>query len=96
MCTLLLDKNIRRTGFAIRAFNIEIATIQDQISDVKIGEMRFKFWENSLIEIHKDKIPNHPILIELYTASIYLIIIFVFKIVSIDRIYYYRQQKIKN
>lgn len=71
MCTLLLHKNIRRTGFAIRAFNIEIATIQDQISDTKIGEMRFKFWENSLTDIYKDKVPKHPILIELYTASIY-------------------------
>lgn len=70
MCSLLLHKNIRRTGFAIRAFNIEVATIQDQINDIKIGEMRFKFWETSLIEIYKDKIPKHPVLIELYTASI--------------------------
>ncbi|XP_026818880.1 NADH dehydrogenase (ubiquinone) complex I, assembly factor 6 [Rhopalosiphum maidis] len=69
LCTLLLHKNIRRTGFAIRAFNIEIATLQDQISDMKIGEMRFKFWETSLIEIYKNKIPKHPVLIELYTAT---------------------------
>lgn len=71
MCTLLLHKSVRRTGFAVRAFNIEIATIQDQISDLKIGEMRFKFWESSLCEIYKNKIPKHPVLIELYKASIY-------------------------
>lgn len=71
LCTLLLDKSIRRTSFAVRAFNIEIATVQDQISDTKIGEMRFKFWESSLNEIYKDKIPKHPVLIELYIASIY-------------------------
>ncbi|VVC42514.1 Hypothetical protein CINCED_3A013487 [Cinara cedri] len=70
LCTLLLHKTIRRTGFAVRAFNIEVATIQDQISDSKIGEMRFKFWESSLIEILcKDKIPKHPVLIELYIAA---------------------------
>jgi len=66
-----LHKNVRRTGFAVRAFNIEVATIQDQISDTKIGQMRFKFWETSLTEIYKDKIPKHPVLIELYMASIY-------------------------
>lgn len=70
LCTLLLHKSIRRTGFAIRAFNVEVATIQDQISDKKIGEMRFKFWESSLNDIYKDKIPKHPVLMELYLASI--------------------------
>lgn len=69
LCTLLLHKSIRRTGFAVRAFNIEVATLQDQISDMKIGEMRFKFWESSLTEIYKNKIPKHPVLIELYTAT---------------------------
>lgn len=74
LCTLLLHKDIRRTGFAVRAFNIEVATIQDQVSDFKIGGMRFKFWETSLAEIYNDKIPKHPVLIELYIASIYLLI----------------------
>lgn len=69
----MLHKDIRRTGFAVRAFNIEVATIQDQITDLKIGEMRFKFWETSLAEIYKDKIPKHPVLIELYTVSILVI-----------------------
>lgn len=93
MCSVLLHKKIRRTGFAVRAFNIEIATIQDQISDTKIGQMRFKFWDTSLSEIYKDKIPKHPVLIELYTASIY----------SDNNLYnynislnYFRQQKHKN
>lgn len=70
MCTLLLHKTVRRTGLAVRAFNIEVATIQDQIRDSKIGEMRFKFWETSLIEIYKDNVPNHPVLIELYIVGI--------------------------
>lgn len=75
LCTLLLPKSIRRAGFAIRAFNIEVATIQDQISDVKIGEMRFKFWESSLAEVFKNKTPKHPVLIELYIASTPLLFI---------------------
>jgi len=37
---------------------------------MKIGEMRFKFWESSLTEIYKNKIPKHPVLIELYTVSV--------------------------
>lgn len=71
----MLHKSIRRTGFAVRAFNIEIATVQDQVNDKKIGEMRFKFWETSLLEVYKDKIPKHPVLIELYVVSNYLIVI---------------------
>ncbi|XP_050426156.1 NADH dehydrogenase (ubiquinone) complex I, assembly factor 6 [Adelges cooleyi] len=69
LCTLLLPKKIRRTGVAVRAFNIEVATIQDQVTDTKIGQMRCKFWENSLAQIYEDKVPKHPVLIELYVAA---------------------------
>ncbi|XP_050527476.1 NADH dehydrogenase (ubiquinone) complex I, assembly factor 6 [Daktulosphaira vitifoliae] len=68
LCTILLPKEIRRTAIAIRAFNIEVAILQDQISDLKIGKMRFKFWENSLAEIYENKVPKHPVLIELHSA----------------------------
>lgn len=37
---------------------------------MKIGEMRFKFWETSLVEIYKNKIPKHPVLIELFMVCI--------------------------
>lgn len=96
MCTILLHKKIRRTGFAVKAFNIEIATIQDQISDTKIGQMRFKFWDTSLSEIYRDKTPKHPVLIELYTASIYSnYYLYNFITLNISK-NYYRQQKHKH
>lgn len=66
----MLPKKIRRTGVAVRAFNIEVATIQDQVTDTKIGQMRCKFWENSLAQIYEDKVPKHPVLIELYVVSV--------------------------
>jgi NADH dehydrogenase [ubiquinone] 1 alpha subcomplex assembly factor 6 len=56
---------------AIRAFNVEIARIPFLVSDPKIGEMRFKFWEETISKLFgKDSkafIPeqNQPVVQEL-------------------------------
>lgn len=68
VCTLLLKNSARTNGIAIRAFNVEISRVQDQITDSKIGLMRMKFWEDALDNCfsNSNKIPNHPVVIELH------------------------------
>lgn len=70
MCTLLLPKSLRATAFAIRAFNIEISKIQENVTEPHIGPMRIKFWDECIDDIFKGKPVNHPILNEIYYVSI--------------------------
>lgn len=69
LCTLLLPSHSRTSAFAIRAFNIEVAKVQDQVSDPHIGQMRMKFWEETVDKIYVDHAPSHPVAVELHHVS---------------------------
>lgn len=69
LCTLLLPNNLRTFAFAIRAFNTEIALVEDQIQDNNIGLMRMKFWEEALNGIYDNKPPLNPTSLELHRVS---------------------------
>lgn len=66
LCTLLLSPEIRAAAFAIRAFNVEVAQIKDQVRDYKIGEMRLKFWTDALNNIYNGNPQRSPIILELH------------------------------
>ncbi|XP_049774727.1 NADH dehydrogenase (ubiquinone) complex I, assembly factor 6 isoform X2 [Schistocerca cancellata] len=66
LCTLLLPNDIRTSAFAIRAFNIETARVQDSVSDPRIGQMRLKFWEETIDNIYNGHVPKQPVASELY------------------------------
>ncbi|XP_047109050.1 NADH dehydrogenase (ubiquinone) complex I, assembly factor 6 isoform X1 [Schistocerca piceifrons] len=68
LCTLLLPNDIRTSAFAIRAFNIETARVQDSVSDPRIGQMRLKFWEETIDKIYNGHVPKQPVASELYRA----------------------------
>jgi NADH dehydrogenase [ubiquinone] 1 alpha subcomplex assembly factor 6 len=73
---LLLPKEYQPSFFAIRAFNIEIATIKDQIpkNTNNIARIRFQFWRDILHEMHETrKVPKHinqPVALELLDATL--------------------------
>ncbi len=68
---LLFPAQHRNAYFAIRAFNVEIATIKDQIPKTAIqsGQLRFNFWRDILKQIdEKKELPKHinqPVALEL-------------------------------
>ena len=67
IATLILPPKIRRCGFAIRAFNIEISSIRDQITTRNAGLGRSVFWQDLVKKIFEDgKVPNHPVGKELH------------------------------
>ncbi|XP_055685351.1 NADH dehydrogenase (ubiquinone) complex I, assembly factor 6 homolog [Lutzomyia longipalpis] len=69
---LLLENSLRRKAFSIRAFNVEIARVNSQVSEAKIGEMRLKFWEDAVDKVFNAKdvpIPEHPVVQELKNTS---------------------------
>ncbi|XP_059613501.1 NADH dehydrogenase (ubiquinone) complex I, assembly factor 6 homolog [Phlebotomus argentipes] len=64
LALLLLDNSLMQKAFCIRAFNVEVARVNDQVSEAKIGEMRLKFWEDTIDKIFSPEdvpIPEHPI-----------------------------------
>lgn len=66
LCTVFLRRKDQACAFAIRAFNIEVARIEGQVSQAAIGQMRLKFWEESIDKIFNDKPPHHPVAQEIY------------------------------
>lgn len=72
LCTLLLPKQLVSAGIVLRAFNVEIATIQDHIRESITGHMRFQFWEDTIDKISAGSVPEHPVCIELAKVNRYL------------------------
>ncbi|CAG4944356.1 unnamed protein product [Colias eurytheme] len=71
LATLLMTKTIRSPALVVRAFNAEIARIQDQTSDPQIASMRLQFWQDALGTIYKKAedlsgIPANPVAQELF------------------------------
>ncbi|KAK2141392.1 hypothetical protein LSH36_1109g00039 [Paralvinella palmiformis] len=65
---LLLPNDARTSAFAIRAFNVEVAQIQDIVSEKHIGLMRIQFWREALDKIFQGIPPESPIAMELARA----------------------------
>jgi len=66
LSNLFLPNHLRRSAFAIRAFSAEISGVRDIVSDVNIGKMRMQFWKDTVESIYLDKVPQHPVAIELH------------------------------
>ncbi|XP_043257469.1 NADH dehydrogenase (ubiquinone) complex I, assembly factor 6 [Colletes gigas] len=66
LCSLLLQQNARQSAFAIRAFNIEVAQVQDQVHDRNIGKMRLQFWTDALNNAYKGTPQRSPVILELH------------------------------
>ena len=68
ICTgLLRPSSLQRPAMAIRALNVELSSIRDQVSKSQIGQMRLQFWKETVESIYasvKSETPrkiNHPV-----------------------------------
>jgi len=68
LCVLLLPKSSRAAAFSVRAFNVELARIQDIVSEPTIGKMRLQFWRDSLENTFQGNPPQQPVALELAEA----------------------------
>lgn len=75
LSTLLLKNSVRTRALTIRAFNVEISRVQDQVSEKSIGLMRFQFWTDAIDKVLTEKsvenVPAHPIVQQLYKVILY-------------------------
>ncbi len=69
LTSLLLPNLIRQAGVALRAFNVEISSVQDSVSEPHLGQMRMRFWTNLIEDIYANKRPpQHPVALQLHSA----------------------------
>ncbi|XP_027005615.2 NADH dehydrogenase (ubiquinone) complex I, assembly factor 6 isoform X2 [Tachysurus fulvidraco] len=68
MSSLLLPEAARRSSFALRAFNVELAQVKDSVSQKTIGLMRMQFWKTAVEDIYRDEPPVQPVSAELWRA----------------------------
>ncbi|KAH9950578.1 Squalene/phytoene synthase [Amylocystis lapponica] len=60
---------LRNSYVALRAFYIELATVQESVSNPTIGKMRIQFWRDAVKSISDGRPPMHPIALALHDAS---------------------------
>jgi NADH dehydrogenase [ubiquinone] 1 alpha subcomplex assembly factor 6 len=64
VCTGLLRPAIlQRPGMAIRALNVELSLIRDQVSNSQLGKIRLEFWRETIDSIYAntERKINHPV-----------------------------------
>ena len=63
------DPAIRKSIFALRAFNIETAIIQDSVKTTDTAMMRIEWWKLAIDDALKLKPVQHPVLLELSNTT---------------------------
>jgi len=67
LTNLLLPHIIRTHSFAIRALNSEVSGVRDSVSDKTLGLVRLQFWRDTIDHLYEDKVPQHPVAVQLHT-----------------------------
>jgi len=65
LALLLLPARERPIAFTAHAFNIELAQIQEQTSEIQIAKGRLEFWRKGLEDTYRGVPPKHPVLVSL-------------------------------
>lgn len=85
-----MTKSLRSPALVLRAFNVEVARIQDLTTDSQTAAFRLQFWEDALHGIFtKEKtlqeVPANPVAQELFKVeSLYYINVTSFAILKKD------------
>jgi len=57
---LIRPSSLQRPSMAIRALNVELSLIRDQISNTQIGKIRLEFWRETIDSIYSSLNTNTP------------------------------------
>ena len=67
--TLFCPAGCRPALLALYAFNLEIATIREMVSEPLIGHMRLQWWRDAIDAIYDGQPPGHPVATALADAA---------------------------
>ena len=59
--TLFCPAECRLPLLALYAFNIEIATVRETVSEPLIGHMRLQWWRDTIGAVYDGQPPGHPV-----------------------------------
>jgi len=68
LAALLLPAGAREATIAVRAFNVSVALVRDQVSQNTIGEMRMHFWNDAIDAVYDDRPQQQPVVLQLHKA----------------------------
>ncbi|VDC00754.1 unnamed protein product [Peniophora sp. CBMAI 1063] len=69
MMSHLWPRHAQGAYFALKAFYVELATVQESVSNAMLGSMRMQFWRDAVKSISEGRPPQHPIALALHAAS---------------------------
>lgn len=53
LCVPFYPSHLRNVQYALRAFNVELASIRENVSNPTAGKMRMQFWSDTINNIYK-------------------------------------------
>ncbi|KAL1921258.1 uncharacterized protein VTP21DRAFT_10974 [Calcarisporiella thermophila] len=65
LVSLFYPGSLRSAQLALRAFNIELASVREQVSNPLSGKMRMQFWRDAIDQIYANNPPHHPVALSL-------------------------------
>ncbi|CAM0140160.1 unnamed protein product [Umbelopsis sp. WA50703] len=68
LCIPFYPRELQDTQYAIRAFNVELASIRENVSNPVIGKMRTQFWKDTIDKTFAKTPPQQPIALALGEA----------------------------
>lgn len=57
--------DMRRGLIALYAFNLEIASVRERVSEALLGQMRLQWWRDTIDEIYGGTVRNHAVVAEI-------------------------------
>ncbi len=70
LCSLFIPTSDRHRVWALGALNVELAQVQDLVSDTNIGRIRLAWWRNAIEETWANGAPGaHPVVQALSAAT---------------------------
>ena len=57
--------DMRRGLIALYAFNLEIASVRERVSEALLGQMRLQWWRDTIDEIYDGTVRNHAVVAEI-------------------------------
>jgi phytoene synthase len=68
LAALFASDAARPRLLALYAFNIEIARVRESVSEPALGEIRLRWWHDTIAAIYRGETPDHPVGQELAEA----------------------------
>ncbi|KAF8513761.1 isoprenoid synthase domain-containing protein [Gautieria morchelliformis] len=69
LCSQFYPHSSQPGYFALKAFFLELAMVQENVSTLVMGKMRFQFWRDAITGIAENRPPRHPIALALHEAA---------------------------